>query len=87
MKRALLVFLTLVSFSLFADEKIDLTPMIEYKPSQRYNKDFPSQNSKIIEKKEKKSKYDISIDMDIDHEEKTIDSIKLDMQTDFKGIN
>ncbi|OCL84129.1 hypothetical protein [Arcobacter porcinus] len=86
MKRVLICFLTLASFSLCAENTIiDLTPHINYSESQRYEKDFPSKPVK--KKDEKKSAFDVNVDVDVNKEEQTIDKFKFDVQTEFKGIN
>ncbi|MEN5387423.1 hypothetical protein ABE179_05725 [Aliarcobacter skirrowii] len=65
------------------DIKIDLEPKIDYTPSQRYNTNIPQK----IEPKEKKSTYDVGVDVDVNQEEKTIEKLKLDVEAVFKGID
>ena len=88
MKIALILLLLLSSFNhLFADSiesVLKIKPPIKYNQNQKYDKIKKygdNQSDGDIKK------YDFGIDIGIDKELMTIDRLKIDVGTKFKGIN
>ena len=88
MKIALILLLLLSSFNhLFADSiesVLKIKPPIKYNQNQIYDKikKYGDNQSDGDNKK-----YDFGIDIGIDKELMTIDRLKIDVGTKFKGIN
>ncbi|HKM18526.1 MAG TPA: hypothetical protein VJY14_00525 [Aliarcobacter sp.] len=83
-----LILLLLSSFNhLFADS---IESVLKIKPPIKYNQNQRYDNIKKYSEKENKTfykKYDFGIDIGIDQELMTVDSLKIDIGTKFKGIN
>lgn len=88
MKIALILLLLLSSFNhLFADSiesVLKIKPPIKYNQNQKYDK-IKKYNDNQSDGDNKK--YDFGIDIGIDKELMTIDRLKIDVGTKFKGIN
>ncbi|MGJ0300040.1 hypothetical protein [Aliarcobacter cryaerophilus] len=88
MKIALILLLLLSSFNhLFADS---IESVLKIKPPIKYNQNQKYDHIKKYGEKENESydkKYDFGIDIGIDKELMTIDKLKIDVGTKFKGIN
>ncbi|RBQ28557.1 hypothetical protein ACNSOS_06125 [Aliarcobacter vitoriensis] len=81
-------FIIILLFSsLFAkniESVLKIKPPIKYHLNHKYKEIFIYKDPKL-EKEE--SKYDFGIDLDINKELMTIDKLKIDVGTKFKGIN
>ena len=63
---------------------LKIKPPIKYYEYKKYEQML---KYKIPKDKEEESKYDFGIDVDINKELMTIDKLKIDVGTKFKGIN
>lgn len=62
---------------------LKINPPIKYHLHQKYDKTLQFESNKV----EKEDDYNFNLDVDIDRELKTIDKLKIDVGTKFKGIN
>ncbi|PRM90252.1 hypothetical protein [Aliarcobacter cryaerophilus] len=88
MKIVTLILLLLSSFNhLFADSiesVLKIKPPIKYNQSQKYDKIKKYSDNQTDSYG---NKYDFGFDIGIDQELMTIDRLKIDVGTKFKGIN
>ena len=87
---SLLFILTFITFScLYAKEKkleTNVDSILKIKPEIKYNENLKYQEInkyQEIKNNELKSNYDFGFNLDINKEQRTIDSIKIDVGTNF----
>lgn len=82
----LLTNLSLHAIEDFIDQETNIDSILKIKPPIKYNENLKYQEiNKYNEPKNKdaKSDYDFGIDVDVNKELRTIDSLKLDIGTNF----
>jgi len=88
MRFFLIVFINTLLFSYLYAEDIEtvlkIVPPIKYNLNLKYTEIFTYKDLKL---KEKEDKYHFGVDIDINQELMTIDKLKIDIETNFKGIN
>jgi|GEM_PF-1292507 len=88
MRFFLIFFINTLLFSSLHSEDIEtilkITPPVKYDLNLKYSEVF---KYKDLKSEEKEDKYHFGFDIDIDQELMTIDKLKIDIGTNFKGID